>query len=138
MGSSTRESTRYQRPVFEGFSGRPWNREVRWRARPSDRRGDRIPALLRGGPVAAQVAIRYTFWPGSHWGGSANREMKRLMIGHILQWADTVWFHALGSRTAAPVGPWKIGGVLFHITGKELYGKVTEMAFYRIGRGVRC
>ena len=38
-------------------------------------------------------SIGYTFLARSHWGGRANFEMKSLMIDHILNHANAVWFH---------------------------------------------
>lgn len=41
----------------------------------------------------AEVAVGFTFLARSHWGGTTNREMKRLMLTHAFQWAKLVWFH---------------------------------------------
>lgn len=58
------------------------------------------------------VEIGWTFLARSHWGGSTNREMKRLMLGHALQFVERVDFrvgeHNLRSRRAME----KIGGRL--------------------------
>ncbi|MBY5933082.1 GNAT family N-acetyltransferase [Tateyamaria omphalii] len=37
--------------------------------------------------------IGYTFLTRAHWGGTANWEMKSLMLDHAVQHLDTVWFH---------------------------------------------
>ncbi|MBL9173334.1 MAG: GNAT family N-acetyltransferase [Verrucomicrobiales bacterium] len=129
------ESTRYQRPVFEGFFRKAL--ESGGALAVLDRRTGAMIGSSRyyeADPSRREVAIGYTFLARSHWGGSANREMKRLMIGHILPWADTLWFHVGTENHRSRRAMEKIGGVLSHIAGKELYGKVTEMAFYRIGR----
>ncbi len=88
------ESTRYQRPVFEGFFRKAL--ESGGALAVLDRRTGGVIGSSRYYEADAsrrEVAIGYTFLTRSHWGGSANREMKGLMIGHILQWVDTVWFH---------------------------------------------
>lgn len=59
-----------------------------------------------------EVEIGWTFLARSHWGGSTNREMKSLMLGHAFRAFDSVMFrigeHNLRSRRAVE----KIGGVL--------------------------
>lgn len=56
--------------------------------------------------------IGWTFLARDHWGGATNREVKRLMIGHILQYYDAATFMIgednLRSRRAME----KIGGRL--------------------------
>lgn len=73
-----------------------------------------------------EVAVGYTFLVRSHWGGHTNREMKRLMLGHIFQWATRVWFHIgvnnLRSRRALE----SIGGVFDRLEPH------TQVAHYRI------
>ena len=58
------------------------------------------------------VEIGWTFLARSHWGGSYNREMKRLMLAHALQSVERVQFKVgegnLRSRRAME----KIGGLL--------------------------
>jgi len=58
------------------------------------------------------VEIGWTFLARSHWGGAYNREMKRLMLAHALQFVERVDFrvgeHNLRSRGAMK----KIGGRL--------------------------
>jgi RimJ/RimL family protein N-acetyltransferase len=40
-----------------------------------------------------EVAIGFASLARQHWGGAANRELKRLMLRHAFHWADTVWYH---------------------------------------------
>ncbi len=62
------------------------------------------------------VEIGWTFLARSHWGGEFNREMKRLMLAHALQFVERVDFrvgeHNLRSRRAME----KIGG---RLTGRD-------------------
>lgn len=39
-----------------------------------------------------EIEIGWTFLSRSHWGGTTNRAMKELMIGHAFQFVDTVVF----------------------------------------------
>jgi RimJ/RimL family protein N-acetyltransferase len=43
-------------------------------------------------PARSSVEIGWTFLARSHWGGTWNRELKRLMIGHALQHVELVEF----------------------------------------------
>lgn len=62
----------------------------------------------------AEVVIGYTYLARDHWGGAANRELKRLMLQHAYGFARQVWFHVgvnnLRSRRAME----KIGASLSH------------------------
>lgn len=55
-------------------------------------------------PDTSTVEIGWTFLARSHWGGSYNREMKRLMVAHALRWVHAVHFQVgednIRSRTA--------------------------------------
>lgn len=59
-----------------------------------------------------RIEIGWTYLARSHWGGTANREIKRLMLGHMLPHVGTVIFrvgeHNHRSRRALE----KIGAVL--------------------------
>lgn len=61
-----------------------------------------------------EVAIGYTFLSREKWGGSANKELKQLMLAHAFQWVDTVWFHVAGSNIRSQRAMEKIGGQLSH------------------------
>ena len=39
------------------------------------------------------ISIGFTFLSTAYWGGDANFEMKHLMIQHVLNTLDEVWFH---------------------------------------------
>lgn len=42
--------------------------------------------------AGGSVEIGWTFLARSHWGSGANRDLKRLMVGHALQWVRRVYF----------------------------------------------
>jgi N-acetyltransferase len=83
-------------------------------------------------PQKREVAIGYTFLARSHWGGSANHEMKRLMLAFAFQHVNTVWFHVgkhnLRSRRAME----KIGAAFSHEEQKEMFGQMHEYVYYRM------
>jgi RimJ/RimL family protein N-acetyltransferase len=43
-------------------------------------------------PGLSEIEIGWTFLSRSHWGGRANREVKRLMLDHAFTFVDTVVF----------------------------------------------
>ncbi|WP_374531343.1 GNAT family N-acetyltransferase [Novosphingobium sp.] len=58
------------------------------------------------------VEIGWTFLARSHWGGTCNREMKRLMLAHALRYVERVDFR-VGERNLRSRGAMvKIGGRL--------------------------
>jgi RimJ/RimL family protein N-acetyltransferase len=63
-------------------------------------------------PAESEVEIGWTFLARSHWGGAANREVKRLMLDHAFTFLDTVIFW-VGVENWRSLGAMKkIGGVL--------------------------
>jgi RimJ/RimL family protein N-acetyltransferase len=79
--------------------------------------------------------IGWTFLARDHWGGGTNREIKALMIRHILQWFDTTAFMVGETNLRSRRAMEKIGGVLTDRT------QITELAdgpvvhvIYEIGR----
>ncbi|GAD49057.1 putative acetyltransferase [Caenibius tardaugens NBRC 16725] len=58
------------------------------------------------------VEIGWTFLARSHWGGEANREMKRLMIGHALRFVERVLFVVGAQNLRSRRAMEKIGGRL--------------------------
>lgn len=81
------------------------------------------------------VEIGWTFLARSHWGGSFNREMKRLMLAHALGFVARVMFRVgednLRSRRAME----KIGGRLTDETSvTEVAGRAVRHVTYEITR----
>jgi RimJ/RimL family protein N-acetyltransferase len=81
------------------------------------------------------VEIGWTFLARNHWGGECNREMKRLMLGHALQFVERVDFQVgitnLRSRRAME----KIGGRLSDRTNTvEMAGGPVAHVIYEITR----
>lgn len=58
------------------------------------------------------VEIGWTFLAPSHWGGSYNREMKRLMLVHALQFVERVEFRVGECNLRSQRAMEKIGGRL--------------------------
>lgn len=127
------EPTRFQRLVFEGFFTAAL--ASRGALLATERASGAVIGSSRyydWNPAERSIAIGYTFLARAHWGGAANREMKRLMLDHAFRFADTVWFHVgrdnLRSRRAME----KIGAELAGEAQREVNGVPQDYVYYRI------
>jgi len=59
----------------------------------------------------SEVEIGWTFIARSHWGGTTNREVKRLMLDHAFTFVDTVIFWVGEENWRSQGAMTKIGGV---------------------------
>ena len=59
----------------------------------------------------SEIEIGWTFLARSHWGGSYNGEMKRLMLRHAFRFVDRVYFRAGPHNLRSQRAVEKIGGV---------------------------
>ncbi len=130
-------STRYQEPVF-----RQWFDDA-LAARSTliviDRDSGKVAGSSRYyefNEDQREVAIGYTFLAREKWGGSANKELKYLMLGHAFQWVDTVWFHVAGSNIRSQRAMEKIGGQLSPTPVSPLSVSMQEDLFYKVERSI--
>jgi N-acetyltransferase len=62
-------------------------------------------------PELSEIEIGWTFIVRSHWGGRANREVKRLMLDHAFTFVDTVIFWVGDQNWRSQGAMTKLGGV---------------------------
>ena len=62
-------------------------------------------------PERGEIEIGYTFLGRAYWGGAYNREIKRLMLAHILPHVETVVFWVGEKNWRSQRAMEKIGGV---------------------------
>jgi N-acetyltransferase len=62
-------------------------------------------------PERSEIEIGWTFIVRSHWGGAANREVKRLMLDHAFTFVDTVVFWVGEENWRSQGAMTKIGGI---------------------------
>jgi N-acetyltransferase len=62
-------------------------------------------------PERGELEIGWTFIARSHWGGAANREVKRLMLDHAFSFVDTVVFWVGEENWRSQRAMTKIGGI---------------------------
>jgi RimJ/RimL family protein N-acetyltransferase len=86
----------------------------------------------------SEVEIGWTFLARSHWGGSYNGEMKRLMLQHAFRFVDCVVFFVSPGNLRSRRAVEKIGGVRvgsgLDAAGRCIY-RITASAFARRERG---
>jgi RimJ/RimL family protein N-acetyltransferase len=81
------------------------------------------------------VEIGWTFLARSHWGGSTNAEMKRLMLAHALGSVHRIRFRVGETNTRSRKAMEKIGGRLTGRTEQvESGGRPVTHVVYEIGR----
>lgn len=56
--------------------------------------------------------IGFSFTSRNYWGGIYNREIKHLLLTHIYQWADVVYFTVGAENFRSRKAMTKIGGIL--------------------------
>lgn len=79
----------------------------------------------------SEIEIGWTFLARSHWGGTYNGELKRLMLEHAFKFVDNVIFFIGSTNIRSQRALEKIGGV--HI-GRKSDPNGRESLIYRITR----
>ena len=74
-------------------------------------------------PAQRSVAIGYTFIARSHWGGTANRALKTLMLEHAFRFADRVIFHVGAGNLRSRRAMEKLGGIHIGEVAMSYYGE---------------
>lgn len=82
-------------------------------------------------PTTREVAIGYTFLAKSHWGGTYNGELKRLMMEHAFRWARVIWFHIGPENWRSRRATEKVGARYSHDGTKIINGTPHPYSFYR-------
>jgi RimJ/RimL family protein N-acetyltransferase len=127
------EPTRYQRAVFEGFfAGALASRGALAVLRRDDGTIIGSSRYYDWDEAKREVAIGFTFLDRRYWGGTANGEMKRLMLEHAFRWADTVWFHVGKHNWRSRKALEKIGARYSHEVLREAGGVAQDHVHYRI------
>jgi N-acetyltransferase len=130
------EPTRYQRPVFEaGFFASALASGTAFVIL------DRATGVMIGSsryyeskPEERSIYVGYTFLARTHWGGTTNAELKRLMLDHAFQYVDTVWFHVGNTNWRSRKALEKIGAVFSHEEEFVQNGTPSTRVHYRIDR----
>ena len=84
--------------------------------------------------VRSEIEIGWTFLARSHWGGTYNGELKRLMLAHAFKYVDNVLFFIGSTNIRSQRALEKIGGVR---AGTKIDPNGRENFIYRITRSER-
>lgn len=86
--------------------------------------------------VPGAVEIGWSFIARDYWGGATNRELKRLMLAHLLKHAELAVFRVGSGNWRSRRAMEKIGGRLMELTEDVSYpdGRVIGHVFYMIDR----
>ena len=79
----------------------------------------------------SEIEIGWTFLARSHWGGTYNGELKRLMLAHAFKFVDNVLFFIGSTNIRSQRALEKIGGVR---AGTKIDPNGRESFIYRITR----
>lgn len=88
------------------------------------------------GKVPDAMEIGWTFLARDQWGGATNRELKRLMLTHLLAHVDRAVFRVGADNLRSRRAMEKIGGRLLELTEDVSYpdGRIIGHVFYEIDR----
>ncbi len=128
---------RYQRPVFEAFFEGALASQSALAV--LDRQTGQCIGTSRyydWQEASREIAIGFTFLARSHWGGSTNAELKKLMLDHAFQRATTVWFHIGPENWRSRKAVEKIGGRYSHQGLHVMPDRTEEFVFYKINAPV--
>lgn len=76
------------------------------------------------------VSIGFTFLTRDHWGGATNRELKRLMLGHVFAAGREAWFHIDPTNIRSQRATAKLGARHIHDARLDLgTGEAPWMCF---------
>ncbi|MCW3846767.1 GNAT family N-acetyltransferase [Sphingomonas sp. LB-2] len=86
-------------------------------------------------PDKSEIEIGWTFIARAYWGGTYNREIKRLMLDHIHRFAETATFMVGENNIRSRRAMEKIGGVLRDgVDEREMAGRTVRHVIYEIRR----
>jgi RimJ/RimL family protein N-acetyltransferase len=86
-------------------------------------------------PDLREVEIGWTFLVRSHWGGSYNGEIKRMMLSHAFQFVDTVIFMVGETNWRSRGAMEKIGGIKRpRLRDRAYHGVTVPHVVYQITR----
>ena len=79
----------------------------------------------------SRVAIGYTFITRKYWGGTYNRELKKLMLAHAFKFVKNVEFHIGTTNTRSKKAIEKIGATLEKIVEKNCIYSLSQEFFIK-------
>ena len=128
---------RWQRPVFDAlFDDALANGGALAVIDKASRRIIGSSQYRPSGKLPGAMEIGWSFLARDHWGGAANREMKRLMLAHLFEHTGQAVFRVGSGNLRSRRAMETIGGRLLALTEDVTYpeGRVIGHVFYAIDR----
>jgi RimJ/RimL family protein N-acetyltransferase len=128
-------SDRYKEEVFRGFFQDAL--ECGGAFVVIDRQSSRIIGSTRFygfDPKKSEIEIGWTFLARQYWGGSYNRDMKRLLLNHALRFVETVVFYVGKNNIRSQKAMEKIGGIRDGVVERFSQGTVVKNVRFIIPR----
>jgi len=128
------DSQRYERDIFEQrfFNGAISSGGA---LAVVDNRSGRVIGSSRyydWSPELREIAIGFTFIEQACWGKGVNTEMKALMLNHIFDFAETVWFHIAEENIRSVRAVEKLGADYSHKEHKTVEEKPFVQLYYTL------
>lgn len=82
----------------------------------------------------SRLSIGFTFLVRDHWGGTTNRIVKRLTLGHLFGAASEAWFHIAPDNHRSQTATTRLGAVFTHEADIDLAGGVARWRCYCLTR----
>ena len=82
------------------------------------------------------LSIGFTFLERAHWGGTANREMKMLMLDHIFASQDIAWLHVGADNIRSQKATEKLGATCRYTADLDLGNGGARYLCYALPRDV--
>lgn len=121
---------RYKREVFENFFKGAM--ESRGAFLVFDQQSNQVIGSSRfyeWDPEKKIVAIGYTFFARDHWGSTYNPALKKLMMGHAFQFADSVVYHIGAQNIRSQKAIERLGAKKIAEMEMEYYGEPSKLNF---------
>ena len=84
-------------------------------------------------PTKGEIEVGWTFLARSHWGGTYNGELKRLMLDHAFKFVESVVFLIAPTNVRSQKAVEKIGGVMTERRTKTSpTGELVEHVVYQV------
>lgn len=80
-------------------------------------------------PEKRTVAIGYTFFARDHWGGRYNPALKKLMMDHAFQFADSVFYHIGAQNIRSQKAIERLGAKKVSEIEMAYYGEPSKLNF---------
>lgn len=128
-------SNRHEKPVFDEYFNYLLGAGGTLAA--VERETDQVIGCSRFYPVPDhpdEYGIGYTFLARSHWGGSWNKEMKALMVAHVLKNFERVWFHIGPDNQRSQIATTRLGAKFAYDAELQISQRVSLTKCYTLSK----